>query len=1403
MCGGRTAPGTAKNKLHVQAALLDSGSNVTAVRSAQYVSCVQKYTKPQPLGLAASGHTAHATAEGNCEFDVLSDRNTWIPMRQRVQIVPTFANAIFGAVAFRHTHGLTTDSKGNFVKNGVTMPVREANGQTWLTIRFHEQNKPPAQTAAVATTWDDLTSPARDAVTGGTVCEPTMGVRKIARLCDSTLDEAREIRERAQKELALRARQFPMHKTTGKSARAHAPRPHERMTWNKPRQHEHTPQRHGKTGKHKHTPPAAGGTLPRGGVDVALGGRASRHVPPSPPTPLASNTHTVAALDNTPPPPPPKRERARDAGRQKRPHERAPTRPPRQVTTAVKDTWKPAARQREVIDNMSVRQLLKALCIKDTLQWGRGTTQHARMRAASMGTLTYDTTKDLFMRTHHAYGHPSFAQTARLLRAQGVKLGRVTDMFCDHCEQAKAHRQPVGKQLTLKADESDALTYFHLDCFGPFPPSQPHALRFCWLFLSRQNTIYAFMTRSQDEFRAVQQMFVRRLHADLRKVGCVDVQKHMRQVTIKSDSASYFKSASTRAEWDKQGITVAFSPPNCQARNGLAETTGKWLKRRAAAALAASGNHTQVQWWSHAFRMVLWAADRLPTSRGGPSPYEQRLGVTPPTHDVIAPFAKVVVHRPERKGAFKHKGDIGVFLGWDAETDAATIHIPRSGGDGPAHVTVRSIHFTVDRELPNAAIDNFFVDTHENDIDIIAIDDEDVDSNHDDNNDTVEAGGDAQDTINLDQWEEDAGQTINIDTLMDTPQGPATHAVEDLDPNTTDLAIVIANMTEEDRAFFRAVSQNKNKVQDLCFSIKAALRSAGGVYQGHVMTAVDKELRGMFSSGALRVAAPNEFDNESHIHRIVPLYHPKFSNEEGAFKERRLLKYKLRCAFDGRCFTRDDQDDMWCGRTDTSAPRMETWRLHMSLAAATRTADGSYANATADPHDPHTHFACDISQAYLQTELLTQSPTGSAVLLALPADLQDRAEKIGLIKSDAPRLRNGKQTPLCVERAAYGIPSAGRMWMNCMVHTLVQKFNCRQSELEVSMFYFAATVRVCVFVDDLSIRGRKSECVQLIKLLESEWGDMATRENPSTLLGWDLRHENGCISISATAHIDKLAELCSIENMYKRYTPLRAGLKYSKSDRAAAPTKFTRVAQRIQGKLNYIAQIARFDISYAASQFGTVAAAPPTQMLTEMQHTVRYLIHTQNYRIGYRKDLGSDLNKLICYVDASDASEEGSRSQSAFVIFCNGGPVHWGSIKQSMTTLSTGESELVAACLATREVTFMRALCKEMGYPSAGPTEMFTDSEVAVRWLEPYRAITKKNKHVDRQQFYTQQAQEAGTVTLEHCPGADNCADVGTKNSVRAVVERMNRVLYDPDSTSTCRTTSESSTPGRGVEPPE
>ena len=115
----------------------------------------------------------------------------------------------------------------------------------------------------------------------------------------------------------------------------------------------------------------------------------------------------------------------------------------------------------------------------------------------------------------------------------------------------------------------------------------------------------------------------------------------------------------------------------------------------------------------------------------------------------------------------------------------------------------------------------------------------------------------------------------------------------------------------------------------------------------------------------------------------------------------------------------------------------------------------------------------------------------------------------------------------------------------------------------------------------------------------------------------------------------------------KRSTPPRAGLKHAKADRAAAPTKFTRVAQRIRGGLDCVAQIARLDPSHAASQLGTAT-----------------------------------------------------------------GPL--GSARRSTTTSSTGESEPVVACPATRELTFVRALVEEMGHPPFGPTETHTDGVVAL-----------------------------------------------------------------------------------------
>lgn len=63
----------------------------------------------------------------------------------------------------------------------------------------------------------------------------------------------------------------------------------------------------------------------------------------------------------------------------------------------------------------------------------------------------------------------------------------------------------------------------------------------------------------------------------------------------------------------------------------------------------------------------------------------------------------------------------------------------------------------------------------------------------------------------------------------------------------------------------------------------------------------------------------------------------------------------------------------------------------------------------------------------------------------------------------------------------------------------------------------------------------------------------------------------------------------------------------------------------------------------------------------------------------------------------------------------NNGPVAWGCKRQKFTSLSTTESEYVAACESTREAVCLKRLLIELGLQEPSPVTLLCDNQSAVR----------------------------------------------------------------------------------------
>lgn len=141
---------------------------------------------------------------------------------------------------------------------------------------------------------------------------------------------------------------------------------------------------------------------------------------------------------------------------------------------------------------------------------------------------------------------------------------------------------------------------------------------------------------------------------------------------------------------------------------------------------------------------------------------------------------------------------------------------------------------------------------------------------------------------------------------------------------------------------------------------------------------------------------------------------------------------------------------------------------------------------------------------------------------------------------------------------------------------------------------------------------------------------------------------------------------------------------------------------------------------------------------------------------------GGDRNGLEGFVDADGASQEHRRAITGYVFIVDGGAVSWASKKQELVTLSTAESEYVAATHAAKEAIWLRRLISEVYRPLSEPTTLRSDNQSAIA-LTKDGSYHARTKHIDIHYHFIRYSIEAGSIRLIYCPTDKQTADILTK----------------------------------------
>ncbi|UYV63214.1 hypothetical protein LAZ67_2003462 [Cordylochernes scorpioides] len=197
------------------------------------------------------------------------------------------------------------------------------------------------------------------------------------------------------------------------------------------------------------------------------------------------------------------------------------------------------------------------------------------------------------------------------------------------------------------------------------------------------------------------------------------------------------------------------------------------------------------------------------------------------------------------------------------------------------------------------------------------------------------------------------------------------------------------------------------------------------------------------------------------------------------------------------------------------------------------------------------------------------------------------------------------------------------------------------------------------------------------------------------------------------------------------------------------------------GSLMYLMTGTRPDIAYAVSRVSQFMNNPGPSHWTAVKKIFVYLKATKN--IGICFGGSSCTTYLIGFSDADFAGDLDTRkSTTGYVFMLNNGPISWCSQKQNCVSLSTTESEYIAASKATKEAIWLRQLLRELHQEQVKPTTIFCDDQICIR-LVHNPEYHKRTKHIDISYHFIRDHFQKHAIDLLYVCANDQAADIFTK----------------------------------------
>jgi hypothetical protein len=935
---------------------------------------------------------------------------------------------------------------------------------------------------------------------------------------------------------------------------------------------------------------------------------------------------------------------------------------------------------------------------------------------------------------HRRMGHISLDAARKLLKdkmVSGIRLvySPTKNFFCASCVYAKATRKAAPKMR-----ESDRADVFggevHSDLWGKAPVESKGGKKYYVTFIDDKTRLtHLYLLAKKNETAKVYRQYE----------AWMETQMGAKIKVLNSDRGGEYQGEEFAEYLKSKGTHQKLNIHDTHHQTGVAERRNRTIAERIRALLHASGLPKNL--WGEAARHVVWLLNRTTTKAvEGMTPFEAAFGKKPNLKGVREWGEKVYV-RVEKGNKLGGRVREGRWLGMDEESKGARIYWP----DTKAVSVERNIYFN--NPLASRVVEEEEVVVNTNtDLPIVqpaarvapvpenpAVDTEPV-SDTSDTSDVAKRTRKPSKKIADLLGGKGTWSTASRPTLAPGVQRPDSDwnkpkpVPEEQLPGDDWTASV-----EEcvDEYAFVAETSSAEALEPRSLA-EAQKRPDWPLWE----KAIEEEL------ATLRAAGTWEVVDE-----------PKGVNVVGSkwvFKAKKdasgnVVRYKARLVAQG--FSQVPGVDYF----DTFAPvaRLASIRTVLAFAAEKNFETGQI----------------DIKGAYLNGKLTEDE----VIFMKQPPGY---AEVGG----------DGKVKVLRLWKTLYGLKQAGRRWYQMLVR-IMSKLGFSRCGGDQAVFFRRCEktnvlIIVLVHVDDCSIVGNTKTLVARFKFEMAKFVDITDLGELHWILGIEVRRirEERKLLLSQKSYIDSILRRYGFEDLKPITTPMDPNVRLTS---AQSPSTTEEIAamrnvpyHEAVGSLMYATLGTRPDICFAVQSVSRFNSKPGLVHWEAVKRIFRYLKGTRDLWLGY----GGVTKEMVGYADADGSMGEDRKAISGYAFMINGGAVSWSAKRQEIISLSTTESEYIAATYAAKEALWLRQLILQIFGINLDATTLFSDNQSAIALTKEHQ-YHARTKHIDVRFHFIRWIVEEGKIRLIYCPTEEMVADILTKALPSTKVKHFAREL--------------------------